>query len=90
MFEWDDANVYHLEPHRVTPDEVEQAFADPDALRIHAHRGPRGERRRGIIGTTEVGRLLTVFYTNRNGLIRVVTARDADDDEADQYNRHNR
>lgn len=34
---------------------------------------------------TEIGRVLVVIYTERAGRIRVVTARDADDDEADLY-----
>ena len=37
----------------------------------------RGERRFGLVGCTEDGRVLFVVYTIRHGLVRVVTAPDA-------------
>ena len=46
-----------------------------------------GERRYGLIGATDEGRILTVIYTHRAGRIRVVTARDATHSEKRRYQR---
>ncbi len=45
------------------------------------------ERRSGFIGATEAGRILYVAYTKRGGVIRVVTARDANSREKRSYRR---
>ena len=85
-FDWDDDNVDHISTrHNVEPYEVEEAFADPDRLPISAHQGPMGERRSGIIGATEDGRVPTVVFTVRDERVRVVTARDATENEYHRY-----
>ncbi len=85
-FEWDEANIDHIADHSVEPVEVEEAFADPDRVAAEAY-NTATERRRALTGATEAGRLLTVVYTRRHGPIRVVMARDADDREAQRYDR---
>jgi uncharacterized DUF497 family protein len=84
-FDWDEENVRHIDDHDVLPDEVEDAFADPDRIPATAHRGPRGQPRRAFIGATDEGRVLTVVYEGRGQMLRVVTARDATDREYQQY-----
>jgi len=84
-FDWDDENTHHIDHHDVLPDEVEEAFADPDRIPATAHRGPRGQPRRAFIGATEEGRVLTVIYESRGQMLRVVTARDATEREYQQY-----
>ncbi len=86
QFDWDDENIDHLAWHMVEPDEVEAAFADPDRVSREAY-NTSTERRRGIIGATNDGRLLTIIFTVRRGRIRVVTAWDADDRDARRYDR---
>ncbi len=86
QFDWDDENIGHLAWHTVEPDEAEAAFADPDRVLREAYNTPT-ERRRGIIGATIDGRLLTLIYTVRQGRIRVVSAWDADDRDARRYDR---
>ena len=100
MFEWDDGNVAHIAEHGITPDEVEEAFADPRRLGVDAYTTPT-ERRWGLVGSTEEGRLLFVVYTRRGSAtgpqpippdrlgsrIRVVTARDADPGLRRRYRR---
>jgi uncharacterized DUF497 family protein len=44
-----------------------------------------GEERRAIIGATSAGRIIVVVVTRRHDLIRVVTARDADEREKRRY-----
>jgi hypothetical protein len=39
-FDWDEENIRHIDYHDVVPEEVEDAFADPDRIPATAHRGP--------------------------------------------------
>jgi uncharacterized DUF497 family protein len=62
-FDWDPANTEHIARYRVTPDEVEQAFAneetgiDYDVV--------RGEERWTVMGQTDQTRVLIVVFTMR-------------------------
>jgi uncharacterized protein len=86
-FDWDDeTNVVKVTGHGVEPTEAEEAILDPDRVATRAHSTPT-ERRRGIIGMTEAGRILVVIYTTRQGSIRVVTAYDAPERLKRQYRR---
>jgi uncharacterized DUF497 family protein len=84
VFDWDDGNLIHIDGHRVSHEEAEEAFLDPDRLRADAYNARR-ERRRAFIGATEAERVLYVVYTMRDGRIRVVTAYDATDTERRKY-----
>ena len=84
MFDWDEANEGHIwDRHHGSPAEAEEAVLDPAALMVGAQ--DRGERRTGLIGATEDGRLLRVIYTMRGRTIRVVTAREANEWERRLY-----
>lgn len=75
-FDWDDANAAHIARHGVTPEEVEQAFANkPLAVLAVQKRG--GEQRALCAGLTAAGRALQFVYTVRRGKIRVITAHTA-------------
>ena len=87
--DWDDFNVAHTAEHNVTPTEAEDAILDPDRVPSQARSTPT-EKRRGILGMTENGRILFVSYTIREGAIRVVTAYDASERQKRQYRRINR
>jgi uncharacterized DUF497 family protein len=63
---------------------VEEAFYDPRRIARSAYNTP-AERRSAIIGATTAGRLLFVVFTLREGLVRVVTARDATPAERRRY-----
>ena len=86
MFEWDEHNSAHIEVHGLSPEEVEEALLDPRRLGTPAY-DVAGEERRGLIGTTSDGRIIFVVVTRRGGLVRVVTARDADEREKRRYRR---
>ena len=73
-FEWDNANLDHVHRHRVTTTEIAEVFRRPVTY-IAAYN--RGETRYAVVGRTDTGRYLTVFYTWRRDRLRVVTARDA-------------
>jgi uncharacterized DUF497 family protein len=72
-FEWDVANTEHVAQHQVRPDEAEQAMDDPHALSVQSY-DSGGEARFSLLGATVEGRVLTVIYTWRGPLRRVVTA----------------
>ncbi|WP_102125629.1 BrnT family toxin [Deinococcus planocerae] len=84
-FDWDFANLEHIARHKVEPEEAEEALRDPAVLETPAHRGPLGQRRYGIIGATEAGRVLVIFYELRGERIRVVTVRAATPEERTRY-----
>ncbi|MEO6044253.1 MAG: BrnT family toxin [Tepidiformaceae bacterium] len=84
MFDWDEANEGHIwERHGVSVREAEDAVLDPRAVFIGTPRSV--EARSSLIGQTEQGRLLRIFYTLRSRLTRVVTARDANEWERKLY-----
>jgi uncharacterized DUF497 family protein len=81
-FEWDDDNIFHIERHHFTPDEVEEVFAGDHKVR-------RTRQQRYIaLGETLDGRLVFfVFRRFPGGLARVITARDMDDGEGRLFRR---
>jgi uncharacterized protein len=82
-FDWDDANIEHIAEHNLEPQEVEEAFYHRN-IPAPAYNVP-SEKRLGLIGATDAGRIHYVVYTKRAGKIRVVTARDAKASEKRRY-----
>ena len=85
LFDWDNHNEQHIGRHDVEPYEAEEAMSDLLRVTFDTH----GKGIRGVIGKTEDGRILVVIYTMRNGLYRVITARDANSREKHAYRRGN-
>jgi uncharacterized DUF497 family protein len=81
-FEWDDDNIFHIETHKFTPEEVEEVFAGDHKVR-------RARQQRYIaFGETLDGRLtFVVFRRLSGGLARVITARDMDASERRLFRR---
>ena len=81
-FEWDDGNVDHIHRHQFIPDEVEEVFAG-------SHKVLRTRNGRYIaLGETHDGRLsLVVFLRLKKGVVRVITARNMEEDERRLYRR---
>ena len=85
-FDWDSANVGHIARHKVEPEEAEEAATDPAAIAADSiYRGPNGQRRSGLIGATETGRVLFLVLEERQGKLRVATARPANTAERLRY-----
>jgi uncharacterized DUF497 family protein len=81
-FDWDDDNIFHIERHQFTPEEVEEVFAGK-----HLVRRTRQELYIAL-GETLDGRLaFVVFRRLPGGVIRVVTARDMEDKERRLFRR---
>ena len=86
MFDWDDANVDHIARHGISPEEAEEALLDRRRVGSSAYNVP-GERGSAVIGATDGGRILSVVFTRRHGVFRVVTALDANQSECRRYRR---
>lgn len=89
-FEWDEHNVDHIARHDVEPWEAEEAVADVGRVSLPS----RGRPRAGAIGMTEDGRVLVVIVERveraEGPMRRVVTARDATNNEKGSYRRRSR
>ncbi len=84
-FEWDDAKAAeNYAKHGVDFETARQVFRDPFAIEVLDDREDYGEDRFVLIGTAE-GVLLTVIHTERDGRIRLISARHATRPEHDEY-----
>jgi uncharacterized DUF497 family protein len=83
-FEWDAENEGHIARHNVTAEEVRPAYADPHAVTLETSI-VAGEQREAVIGAAESGRILVAVFTERDGWIRIVTARRATRSEQQAY-----
>jgi uncharacterized protein len=88
-FDWDDANAFkNWERHRVTPEEAEEIFfCDPFVVRADVSHSTR-EKRYLALGQTVQGRGLFVAFTIRRKLVRVISVRDMNKRENEEYKRH--
>jgi uncharacterized DUF497 family protein len=88
-FDWDEWNAAkNWERHRVTPEEAEGVFfQEPLVVRSDSRRSLR-EKRYRLLGQTARGRWLFVAFTVRRKLIRVISARDMNRREIEEYRRH--
>jgi uncharacterized protein len=88
-FDWDESNVQkNWERHGVTPEEAEDIFfREPLVVRADVrYRG--AERRYYALGQTSSARFLFAAFTIRRGLIRVISVRDMNRNEAEVYRIH--
>ena len=88
-FEWDAAKAAeNFAKHGVSFDTAARVFSDPFGVERLDDREDYGEERFILIGTVaEV--VLTVVYTERNGRIRIISARRATRHEQDDYFKEN-
>ena len=85
-FEWDPSKEkINIAKHGVSFAEAMTLFGDPLELTITDPDHSEAEFRFISIGLSSAGRLLVVGYTERNGRIRLITARPANSRERKQY-----
>jgi uncharacterized protein len=83
VFDWDEANVVHVARHNITPEEVEQVFAnDPMDLGAEV---VDGEQRYTGVGHTNRLRVLVLVWTMRGDATRAITAFDASERLTKRY-----
>ncbi len=76
-FDWDDANVLKIwQKHQVSAMECEEVFFNLPLVAGHDEKHSHDERRYYVLGQSDGGRRLFVVVTIREGLLRVISARD--------------
>ena len=76
-FDWDDANERKIWlKHRASRPECEQVFFNRPLVVAADAKHSEVEVRHYALGITDVGRRLSVIFTIRGDLIRVISARD--------------
>jgi uncharacterized DUF497 family protein len=76
-FQWDEGNIdKNLIAHNVENWECEQLFFNESVLVLDDPKHSFIEKRWAAFGRTDAGRLLTVVFTRRGELLRVISARD--------------
>jgi len=85
-FEWDPRKATrNRAKHGVSFEEASSVFGDPLGWIVEDPRHSQGERRRVLLGSSERDRLLAVMFTEREGAIRVISARTATRRERTSY-----
>lgn len=76
-FQWDEGNIdKNLIKHHVENWECEQVFFNSPLFVLDDLRHSAFEKRWAAFGKTDADRFLVVIFTERNNLIRVISARD--------------
>ncbi len=84
-FEWDDAKAIANEAKHGVPFEYAASiFLDPERIDFDASRREDKEIRRKVVGRIET-RHFSVVYTERGEVIRLISARRANDQEMRRY-----
>lgn len=87
-FEWDDGNAHkNWELHRVARQEAEEVFFN-EPLVVRSDVLHSRVERFYALGQTSAGRYLFVAFTVRRKLIRVISVRDMNRNEAENYKRY--
>ena len=85
-FQWDLGNIDKtLTRHGVENWEGEQVFFNKPLLILDDPKHSVSEKRWAAFGKTDGERLLVVIFTNRNDLIRIISARDMNKRERKFY-----
>ncbi len=85
-FQWDEGNIdKNLLKHQVQNWECEQIFFNEPLIMLDDPKHSLSEKRWAAFGQTNAGRLLTIIFTKREKLLRVISARDMNRKEKKFY-----
>jgi len=85
-FEWDENKAtVNLAKHAVSFEEAKTVFDDQVYVDLYDPDHSQDESRYIIIGLSRQGRLLIVSYTERDGIIRLISARELTRGEREAY-----
>ena len=86
QFEWDSNKAQsNKKKHGITFEEASTIFGDSLSVTILDPTHSIGEDRFVTIGTSANGRLIVVVHTERDDIIRIISARNATRNERRQY-----
>ena len=75
-FEWDAEKAFtNLERHGISFEEASTVFGDPLGRIVDDPRHSVGERRFVLMGRSDQQRLLTVLFTERREVVRIISTR---------------
>ncbi len=84
--EWDEAKAAaNFEKHGVSFADAATVFGDPLYVDFYDPDHSTDENRYLIIGASKEGRMLIVSYTERNGVVRLISAREVTPTERKAY-----
>jgi hypothetical protein len=85
-FEWDEAKAEaNFEKHGISFADAAIVFGDPLYVDFYDPDHSSDENRYLIIGASKEGRILIVSYTERNGVVRLISAREVTPTERKAY-----
>lgn len=85
-FEWDKGNIdKNLTKHGVSNREAEEAFKNKPVFLFEDLKHSQKEKRYGLFGQTDKGRLLSIVFTIRNNKVRIISTRDISKNERMVY-----
>jgi uncharacterized protein len=85
-FQWDNGNSdKNLVKHNVKNWECEQVFFNRPLLVLDDPKHSVSEKRWAAFGKTDTDRFLVIIFTERNNLIRIISARDMNKKERKFY-----
>ncbi len=84
-FDWDTGNLEHIKKHSVSKQECEGAFLTKQPILTEDVTHSQGEERYRVYGQTNSGRLLFIIMTIRQNKIRVISARDQNKKEREEF-----
>lgn len=85
-FEWDPRKAAsNLSKHSISFDEAVTVLNDPMLITVMDDEHSEDEERYITVGLSNASRLLMVAHTDRNGLIRIISARRATKKEENFY-----
>ena len=88
-FEWDEnKQSANISKHGIKFTEAKTVFNDPLYIDFFDPDHSDNENRYIIFGISEQHRLLAVSYTERNSIIRIISARSATRSERESYEEH--
>jgi uncharacterized DUF497 family protein len=86
LFEWDKRKALaNRKKHGITFEEASTVFSDPLSLTIPDPVHSSGEDRYISIGTSAESKLIVIVHTDRQNMIRIISARKATGNEKRQY-----
>ena len=84
-FEWDEKkNIINQKKHGISFDAAKIVFFDPERYEMYDEIHSLFEKRWIILGLAGL-KILKVVFTERNGIIRIISARKADKHEEEAY-----
>jgi uncharacterized DUF497 family protein len=90
-FQWDKGNINkNLYKHNAENWECEQIYFNEPLIILDDPKHSYAEKRWAAFGKTDAGRMLTVIFTKRGSLIRVISARDTNRKERIFYEKNSK